>query len=101
MGQKITFKNSDWATVYLNMRKSLRQWGMIARVLERTGTTMRARGVMYKAVVQLVILYGSNSWEVTGEMLKGLKLIHQRAARRITGMMATLLAGGEWDYQAI
>ena len=29
---------------------------MVARVLERTGETVRARGLIYKAVEQLVIL---------------------------------------------
>ena len=39
---------------------------MADRVLERTGTMVRARGDMYKAMAQLVILYGRKSWLVTG-----------------------------------
>ena len=34
---------------------------MIARVLERTGATVRDQVVMYKAVVQSVLLYVSES----------------------------------------
>ena len=71
---------------------------MILRVLESTGATLRARGSMYKALAQLVLLYGSNSWVVMGEMLKSLKLIHQRAARWITGMMTKGRTGVEWEY---
>ena len=46
---------------------------MITRVLTKTGATVRACGVMYKSVDQLVLLYGSESWVVTGEMLKVLE----------------------------
>ena len=30
---------------------------------------MQAQAIMYKAVVQTVLLYGSDIWVVTGEML--------------------------------
>ena len=49
---------------------------MLAKVMESTGANLRARGAMYKAVAQLVLLYNSESWVVTGEMLKVLKGFH-------------------------
>ena len=52
------------------MRKARRQWEMIVGVMVKTGATVQARGVMYKAVEESVLLYISESWEVTGEMLK-------------------------------
>ena len=39
---------------------------MIARLLEKMGATVRARAEIYKAVDQLVLLYGSESWVVNG-----------------------------------
>ena len=68
------------------------------RVLERTGVTVQARGAMYKAVAQSVLLYGREIWEVTGYMLKVLEGFHYRAARHITGLMAKRGAVGEWEY---
>ena len=50
------------------------------------GATVRDRGEMYKAVAQLVLLYGSDSWVVTGEMLKVREEFHHRAVRQITGL---------------
>ena len=38
LGQMITYNNSNWAAVYLNMRKARRRWGMVARVLEKDGS---------------------------------------------------------------
>ena len=53
---------------------------MVVRVIERMGATVRDHGMMYKAVAQLVLLYGSESWVVTGEMLKVLERFRHRAA---------------------
>ena len=62
----MAFNNSDWAAVYLNLRKYWRRWEMIVRVTESTGATVRAFVEMYKAVAQLVLLYRSESLVVNG-----------------------------------
>ena len=43
---------------------------MVGKVVTKTGATVRAQGIMYKAVVQSVVLYGSESGVITGAMLK-------------------------------
>ena len=58
---------------------------------------MQARGMMYKAVAQSVLLYESKIWVVMGDMLKVLEGFHHRAARRITGMTATHGTGREQE----
>ena len=62
---------------------------------------MQARGEIYKAVAQLVLLYGSESWVVNGDMLKVLTVFHHRAAQRITGTTAKSGAGEEWEYTEV
>ena len=62
---------------------------------------MQARGILYKAVVQLVLLYESESWVVTGEMIKILESFHHQVARRITGMAAQRTIDGEWDWPPV
>ena len=74
------------------------RWGMVDRVLESTGATVRSRGAMYKTVAQLVFLYDRESWMMTGDILKVLDGFHHRAAQRITGMASKRGAGGEWEY---
>ena len=74
---------------------------MIARLLANTGATVRAYGMMYKAVDQSVIMIISDIWVVTGEMLKVLEGFHHRADRRITGMTAARGAGREWEYPPV
>ena len=45
-----------------------------------------------------MILYGRESWVVTGDMLKVLVGFHNRVARRIKGMKSKHGAGREWYY---
>ena len=68
--QMMTYNNSDWAAVYLNLNKAWRWWGMIVRVLENMGATVRSQGKLYKALAQSVLLCGRKISVVTGEMLK-------------------------------
>ena len=48
---------------------------------------LQARVVLYKAVVQSVLLYGSKIWLVTGAMLKVLEGLHNQVVIIIMGMM--------------
>ena len=59
---------------------------MIKGGLANKGATMWYRGMMYKAMEQSWLLYVSEIWVVTGEMLKVLEGFHHWAARKITGM---------------
>ena len=59
---------------------------MIARVHERRGATVWAQVELYKVVAHPELLYGSNSWVVTEEILKVLTAFHHQAALWITKM---------------
>ena len=67
----------------------------------KTGAKLQARGVMYKTAIQLVLLYGSESWMVTGAMLKVLEGFHLRLARRIAEITAWSTTGGEWEWPPV
>ena len=58
---------------------------------------MQARFILCKAAVQLVLLYRTESWVVTDEMLKVIEGFHHHLARKITGMTAHRTTGGEWE----
>ena len=71
--------------MYQNLRKASQFWGVISKVLTKTEGVVWNRGMLYKAVEQMVLLYGISSWLVMGEMLTLLEGFHNRAARMITG----------------
>ena len=56
---------------------------------------------MYKAVVQAVLLYRSESWVVTGAMMMVLEGFHQRTALKIAGMTARKRDDGEWEWSSV
>ena len=74
---------------------------MIVRVLANIGAAVRDCGMMYKAVAQSALLYGSKSWMLMGEMLNVLEGFHQWEARNITGMTTKLGDGREWEYPPV
>ena len=53
---------------------------MAGKVVSKTGATVRARGMMYKELVQLVFLYWIESWVVTGAMLNFLEGFNHRVS---------------------
>ena len=68
---------------------------MVAKVVIKMGETVREQGVLYKAVVQTLLMYGRNIW-VSTEILKVIEVFHNWSARRIVGITAHHKTGGEW-----
>ena len=58
---------------------------MVLRVMEKTWVVVIAREMMYKAVVQTIMLYGGNSRLIADTMMKVLEGFHTRISRSITG----------------
>ena len=58
LGSTVTYNNSNCSTLYSNLRKSQRRWVIVAKVIVKTGVPTKAREMIYKSVVQVVLLYG-------------------------------------------
>ena len=102
LGRVLTESNSDWPTLNHNLKRAKQKWARISRVLSRDGASNRAAGMFYKAVVQTVLLYGCESWDVTdGMMAVVLRGFHHSVARRITGKVGRLQPNGTWVYPDI
>ena len=69
---------------------------MVANVLAMAGVTAQTWAMMYKEVVNTVLLYGSESWVVTDAMLKVMEGFHHILAQRIAGMKARRVREGGW-----
>jgi hypothetical protein len=58
--------------------------------------------MFYKAVIQTVLLYGSETWVLTPRMLSKLERFHQQIARRLTGRAPVYLRReGQWKYSPL
>ena len=100
LGRPLSAFDSDWPALHRNMTRARRQWAMISRVLTREGANPRVSGMFYKAVVQSVLLYGSETWVRTQSMDQMLAGFHHRAARRLAGMYPKLI-DGQWEYPPV
>ena len=52
--------------IYQNLNMDRRQWVMVEMVLKKSVVTVWSRAMMYKAVVQTVLMYGSDILDVMG-----------------------------------
>jgi hypothetical protein len=66
--------------------------------LRAENASPKVRGVFYIAIVQAVLLFGSETWKLSPLSLKILEGFHIRAAGCMTGKMPTKNPEGTWTY---
>ena len=69
--------------------------------MKKTRAMVQACGMVYKSVTHSLLQYGSDSWLVTGAMLKVLEGFYHRSDRRIMGMNGKRKVDGEWEYPTV
>ena len=74
---------------------------MVENVLGKTGAPIKSWVMIYKAVVQALLLYVSESWVVMGTMMTVLEGFHHSIVIRIEGMKARRGDGGEWEWDLV
>ena len=98
LGRHLSYADSDAPTICKNLGKARLMWGRLSRVLRKENASAKVSGMFYKATVQAVLLFGSETWVMTPALLRGLEGFHVRAARRMTGMMPRKKYDGSWVY---
>ena len=85
LGRTLTAGDDDWPAVAGNLGKARKIWGGLQRILSREGATKQLSGNFFKAVVQQVLLFGSETWVVSPIMEQALSSFIHGEARRIIG----------------
>jgi hypothetical protein len=70
----------------------------VSHFLRAENASPKVCGVFYKATVQAVLLFGSETWKLSPLSLKSLEGFHIWAARRMAGMMPVRNPDGMWKY---
>ena len=70
---------------------------MVSGVMVKAGATVQSKSMLYKEVVQAVLIYGGNIWVVTDAMMKVMELFHHRIAQRISGKMTWRVRVEGWE----
>jgi hypothetical protein len=100
LGRLIAMDDIDNQAIRSNMKKARKCWARISRVLRADNASPRVCGMFYKATVQAVLLYGSESWNLTPSLLRRLEGFHVKAAWRMAAVNKPRkdAATGTWTY---
>ena len=101
MGCIVDKDNDDIHAVDNQLAKARLKWGRFGRVLRTTGAPWSVLGYFYKAVVQAVLLYGSETWTTSKFGLRNLHSFHRRSARYITGTHIRQTEEGNWFFPSM
>jgi hypothetical protein len=101
LGRILAANNSDWPALHRNLQKAKCKWTLISCPLSKTGVSPRHIGYFYKAIVQSVLLYWSETWTVTPQMLATLDGFHHQIARKIANQQPIRHPDNTWTYPSI
>jgi hypothetical protein len=98
LGRLLACDNNNTQAMRGNLAKAQKCWAWISRVLRAENTKLRVCGVIYKATVMSVLLFGSETWSLALGTLKRLDGFHHRAAWWMAGMRPSHNGEGNWTY---
>ena len=98
LGRVLDQADNDNAAAERQLSRARSKWGRVGKVLSAEGASPRVMGYFYKAIVQAILLYGSESWTISQTMLKRLRRFHSRVARYICRRHIRQLENGTWEY---
>lgn len=84
LGRIITSDNDDRPAVCSNLSKAKKKWGRIRTILKKETSSNKTMANFYKAVVQSVLLYGSETWALSDSDRTCLDTFHHQVARHLT-----------------
>jgi len=82
LGRLLSMDDTDTQAIRANLAKARTAWKMFHRLLRGQNMSPRVCGMFFKAVIQAVLLYGSESWVLTRSALRCLEgFVYQAACR--------------------
>ena len=98
LGRLLAMNDHDAQAVRAQLRKARKTWMRVGNVLRGENAAPKVCGKFYKAVVQAVLLFGSETWNLNEAMLKQLEGFNIRAAWRMNRVSKPRRHSGAWVY---
>ena len=98
LGRILLESDDDWLEVVRNLRLVQKKWARLTQVLGIEEEDAWTLGAFYIAVVQVVHLYGSETWVMFPFIGTTLGGFHHRVARRLMGRQIRRVLDGTWVY---
>ncbi len=84
-GQLLSYDDNDTQVMRVNLAKARRCWAQVSRVLRSKNALPMVCGVFYKATIQAVLLFGSETWSLLPLGMMCLEGFHLKTAWRMSG----------------
>ena len=97
----LTELDNEWLAVVVNLGKSRKSWGGVSRILIQEGADPKVSGHFYKAVAQVVLLFGVETRVLAPRMERALDIFQHRFVRRITRRQPMIQGYGSWAYPSL
>jgi len=98
LGRILDENDDDSRCILAQLSKARGRWWRMAKILKREGADSFQMGRFYVAVVQAVLLYGSESWTISLREMEALERFQKKAMRYMTGRHIQKDSEGEWHY---
>ena len=90
--------DDDWPEVVRNLSQARAVWKRMTRILSREGTELQVSVFFFKAVVQVVLLFGSETWVVTPPYGQSTGGFQDQVAQQLTGRLTQQKTERKWEY---
>ncbi len=98
LGRLLAYDGNDTQAVRGNLKKARGIWTRLSCTIRAESASPHARGIFYKATVQSILLFGSETWNLSPVSLKCLEGFHLRVPWRMAGKRPKKLPDGTWTY---
>ena len=88
LGRPLDKSDDICLAVHRNIQKVRQVWGRLGKLPRREGADPFVSAIFYRAVVQKILLFGSETWVLLEEMAKRLEGVHVSFLRKVTGNTA-------------
>ena len=99
LGRLLTQHDDDAQAIRAQLVKARKCWARVGRVLKGENAAPKVCGAFYRAIVQSVLLFGSETWTISPAQLARLEGFHARAAWRMAKVNVPRRGPGHtWIY---
>ena len=97
MWMVFTVVYDNWRAVVGNLMTARKSWARLMRIMGREGSSPRVSGMLFKVVVQTVLIFRLETWVLTPRIGQALGRSQHRVTRWIIGRQPNILEEGGWE----
>ena len=99
LGRVLHRSDEDWPAFRRNIWRARQVWGRLGKLLRREVADPIVSENFYQAVVQVVLLFGAETWFLTATMLQKLEGVHVGFLWQVAGMTSRKLGVDTWQKE--